>query len=705
MQDIDKVRNIGISAHIDSGKTTLTERILFYSGRIHRMAEVKGNDGGATMDFMDLERERGITIQSAATRVQWGDNPINIIDTPGHVDFTVEVERSLRVLDGAILVLCAVGGVQSQSLTVDRQMKRYGVPRICFINKMDRIGADPISVTQQVKDRLGLTALPLQIAIGRESNFEGVVDLINMQAVYFDGPKGEDIRREVIPEELKEEADAARHHMLETLSMYDDQLMEALLEERVPEPEHIKKIIRKATISREIAPLMMGSAYKNKAIQELLDAITWYLPSPLDRTIIAQDLDHKDESGKGAPFPLTTEDNKPVVCMAFKTVIEQFGLLAYTRIYQGEIRKGDSYINARTGKKVRFGRLVRMHANDREEIDVAGAGDIIAVVGVDCASGDTFHGEGISVALENIFVPEAVLRLSIEPANRDGADKMGKALERFRREDPTFRVMSDPETGETIVAGMGQLHLEIYVERMRREYGVETIVGEPRVAYRETPTKSVEFDYKHRKQTGGSGQYAHIRGRLQPLPEGSEVTHKFTNAVTQGRIPKEYIPAIEDGFVQSLVKGPLCECEITGLELVVEDGSYHDVDSSEMAFKVCAIGMMRENLTRVGMALLEPIMKLEIEAPESFQGSICGHLSSKRGLITSTASRMGTAVIEAEVPLGEMFDYANELRSMTQGKGQFSMEFAKYKQVPKNVQEEVIEKRRKDKEAKAAKMK
>ncbi len=710
MQNIDKVRNIGISAHIDSGKTTLTERILFYSGRIHRMAEVKGGDGGATMDFMDLERERGITIQSAATRVQWGEEPgpvypINIIDTPGHVDFTVEVERSLRVLDGAILVLCAVGGVQSQSLTVDRQMKRYGVPRICFINKMDRIGADWISVTQQVKDKLGLMALPLQIAIGRESSFEGVVDLINMQAVYFDGPKGEDIRREPIPEELQDEANTARHHMLETLSMFDDQLMEALLEERVPEPEHIKKIIRKATISREIAPLMMGTAYKNKGIQELLDAITWYLPSPLDRTIVAQDLDHKDESGKGAPLPLAADDNKPVVCMAFKTVIEQFGLLAYTRIYQGEIRKGESYINARTGKKVRFGRLVRMHANDREEIDVAGAGDIIAVVGVDCASGDTFHGEGLSVALENIFVPEAVLRLSIEPANRDGADKMGKALERFRREDPTFRVMSDPETGETIIAGMGQLHLEIYVERMKREYGVEAIVGEPRVAYRETPTKAVEFDYKHKKQTGGSGQYAHVRGKLQPLPEDSEVTHKFTNAVTQGRIPKEYIPAIQEGFELSLVKGPLCECEITGLEMVVEDGSYHDVDSSEMAFKICAISLMRENLTRVGMALLEPIMKLEIEAPESFQGSICGHLSSKRGLITSTSSRQLTAVIEAEVPLGEMFDYANELRSMTQGKGQFSMEFAKYKQVPKNVQEEVIEKRRKDKEARAAKMK
>ncbi len=705
MKDIEKVRNIGISAHIDSGKTTLTERILFYSGRIHRMKEVKGGDGGATMDSMDLERERGITIQSAATRVQWGENPINIIDTPGHVDFTVEVERSLRVLDGAILVLCAVGGVQSQSFTVDRQMKRYGVPRICFINKMDRTGANPDSVIQQVKDRLGLVALPLQVEIGTETNFEGVVDLVNMQAVYFDGEKGEDIRREAIPASVQAKADKARHHMLDTLSLFDDKLMEELLEGRDPSVAEIKRVIRQATISHAICPLMMGSAYKNKAVQELLDAITWYLPSPLDRQIYAQNLDKKDEHGKGEPLALSTSDTDPVVCMAFKTVIEQFGQLTYTRIYQGQITRGDSFYNARTGKKVRFGRIVRMHADDREEIDTAGAGDIIAIVGVDCASGETFYGEGINVALENIFVPDAVLRLSIEPIQRDGVDKMGKALERFRREDPTFRVMSDHETGETIIAGMGQLHLEIYVERMKREYGVEVDVGEPKVAYRECPTKAVEFNYKHKKQTGGSGQYAHVVGRLKPLPEDSEVTHLFTNAVTQGRIPKEYIPAIEEGFELSLVKGPLCECEITGLEMVIEDGSYHDVDSSEMAFKVCALGLMREYITQVGMALLEPMMKLEIEAPENYQGSICGHLASKRGTILQTDTRAQSCVVEAEVPLAEMFDYANELRSMTQGKGQFSMEFMKYKQVPRNVQEEVVIKRRKDKAEREARKK
>lgn len=703
MKDIHLVRNIGISAHIDSGKTTLTERILYYSGRIHKVREVKGGDGGATMDFMDLERERGITIQSAATRVQWGDNPINIIDTPGHVDFTVEVERSLRVLDGAILVLCAVGGVQSQSLTVDRQMKRYGVPRICFINKMDRIGANPDSVIEQVKDKLGLNVVPLQIPIGKESDFEGVVDLLTMQAVYFEGPKGEDVVRREVPADLVDKATAARAHMLDVLSMYDDELMGILMEEGTPDVDLLKKVIRKAACAREIAPLMMGSAYKNKAIQELLDAITWYLPSPLDRSVFAQDLDNKDpNTGKGAPLTLTTDDSKPVVCMAFKTVLEQFGQLTYTRIYQGEIKKGDSYYNARTGKKVRFGRIVRMHANDREEIETAGAGDIVAVVGVDCASGDTFHGDGVHVALENIFVPEAVLRLSVTPASRDGQDKMSKALERFRREDPTFRVMTDQETGETIVAGMGQLHLEIYVERMKREYGVEVNVGEPKVAYRECPTQDVEFNYKHKKQTGGSGQYAHIVGWLKVLPDDAEVTYRFTNEVTQGRIPKEYIPAVEDGFELYLPKGPLCECEVTNIEMVLQDGSYHDVDSSEMAFKVAALGCMREYVKQMKMALLEPIMKLEIEAPEDYQGSICGHLASKRGTVTQTATRMKVAVIEAEVPLAEMFDYANELRSMTQGKGQFSMEFLKYSKVPRNVQDEVVEKRRKDKEARLA---
>jgi len=702
MQDLSKLRNIGISAHIDSGKTTLTERILFYSGRIHNIHEVKGGDGGATMDFMDLERERGITIQSACTAVSWNNHPINVIDTPGHVDFTVEVERSLRVLDGAVLVLCAVGGVQSQSLTVDRQMKRYGVPRIAFINKMDRTGADPDSVIAQIIDKLGVTAIPLQIPIGKESSYQGAIDLINMDAVYYEGDQGVDVVRKEIPAELKDAADTARAHMLEQLSLFDDDLMETLLEENEPSVEDIHKIVRRATLSQEITPVLMGTAYRNAGVQELLDAVVRYLPSPPEREVMAQDLNNLDEHGKGQPIGLTPDEDKPLVTMAFKTVMEAFGQLTFCRVYQGKIIKGDSYINARTGRKVRFGRLLRMHADDREEIEEAGPGDIVAVVGVDCASGDTFCGEGASVALENIFVPEAVIRLSVEPVNREGADRLGKALERFRREDPTFRVMTDPETNQTIIAGMGQLHLEVYIERMKREYNVEAAVGEPKVAYRECPTKTIEFNYKHKKQTGGSGQYAHIVGKLIPLPEDAEEPYLFNNNISQGRIPKEYIPAVDKGFQRSIVKGPLCECEVVGVQIDLEDGSYHDVDSSEMAFNTAGFSCGRETLQKAGMALLEPIMTLDIEAPEDYQGSICGHLSSKRGLINSTDAKNKTTYILAEVPLAEMFDYANELRSMTQGKGQFSMEFLRYRQVPKNVQLDVVEKRRKEKEERMA---
>lgn len=702
MQDLSKLRNIGISAHIDSGKTTLTERILFYSGRIHRIHEVKGGDGGATMDFMDLERERGITIQSACTAVQWNGHPINVIDTPGHVDFTVEVERSLRVLDGAVLVLCAVGGVQSQSLTVDRQMKRYGVPRIAFINKMDRTGADPDSVIEQIGDKLGVTAVPLQIPIGKEMDYKGAVDLINMEAVYFEGDQGENVVRKEIPAELKDEAAAARAHMLEQLSLYDDDLMETLLEEEEPAVEDIHKIIRRATLSQDITPVLMGTAYRNAGVQELLDSIVRYLPSPPEREVMGQDLSNTDEAGKGAPIPLTPDEDKPLVTMAFKTVMEAFGQLTFCRIYQGKLVKGESYINARTGRKVRFGRLLRMHANDREEIDEAGPGDIVAVVGVDCASGDTFCGDGANIALENIFVPEAVIRLSVEPLTREGADRLGKALERFRREDPTFRVMTDVETNETIIAGMGQLHLEVYIERMKREYNVEAVVGEPKVAYRECPTKEVEFNFKHKKQTGGSGQYAHIVGKLTPLPEDAEAPYVFNNNISQGRIPKEYIPAVDKGFQRAIVKGPLCECEVVGVQIDLDDGSYHDVDSSEMAFNTAGFNCGRESLQKAKMALLEPIMTLDIEAPEEYQGSICGHLSSKRGLINSSNVKNKTTYILGEVPLAEMFDYANELRSMTQGKGQFSMEFLKYRQVPSNVQTEVVERRRKEKEERMA---
>lgn len=707
--NLEKVRNIGISAHIDSGKTTLTERILFYSGRIHEIHEVKGKDKvGATMDFMELEREKGITITSAATQVKWRDYTINVIDTPGHVDFTVEVERSLRVLDGAILVLCSVGGVQSQSLTVDRQMKRYKVPRIAFINKMDRTGANPDKVIQQIREKLGVIPVPLQIPMGREAAFQGVIDLLTLEAIYFDGEDGEFIRREAIPAEYQEKAKEARLQMLESLSMFSDSLMEKLLEESEISLEEIRKVIRDATIALQITPVMMGSAYKNKGVQEALDGVTYYLPGPLDRQMTAIDQLKKPTSEEETKDPnwnrvkLVSDDNKPLVCMAFKTVVEQYGQLTYTRIYQGKIVKGDSYFNTRTGKKVRFGRLVRMHANDREDVEVAEAGDIVALVGVDCASGDTFCGEGITYSLESIFVPDAVIRLSIEPAKRDGADKLGKALERFRREDPTFRVLTDEETGQTLIAGMGQLHLDIYVERIKREYGVECIVGNPRVAYRETPTREVEFNYKHKKQTGGSGQFGHVVGKLVPLPEDSAIPYEFVNDVTGGRIPKEYIKPIDEGFQRALVKGPLCECEVVNVQMILQDGSYHDVDSSEMAFNICAFDCMRETLKKAQIGLLEPIMKLEVEVPDEYQGNVTGHLSSKRGVVNSTETNMGIAVIIAEVPLASMFDYANELRSMTQGKGTFSMEFARYSMLPRGLQDEVVEKRLKEKAERAA---
>ncbi len=702
MLDLAKARNIGISAHIDSGKTTLTERILYYAGRTHKIGDVKDGGDGAVMDHMELEKERGITITSAATHVTWNDYHVNVIDTPGHVDFTVEVERSLRVLDGAVLVLCSVGGVQSQSLTVDRQMKRYHIPRIAFINKMDRIGANPESVIEQVREKLHVQPLQLQIPIGREHEFEGVIDLIEMRACYFDGEQGDKVRYEEIPAELKDDAEATRHEMLETLSLYSDELMEKLLEEVEIPASEIYPLVREATLGHELVPVMMGSAFKNKGVQELLDAVVRYLPGPLEREVKAIDLDAqaKAEGGEPSDFhvPLVPEEDKPLVAMAFKTVMEQFGQLTYFRVYQGKIVKGESYTNTRIGKSVRFGRLVRMHSNDREDIDDAGPGDIIAVVGVDCASGDTFCGDGAKLSLENIFVAEPVIRLSVEPAERSRADALGKALERFRREDPTFQVYTDEETGQTIIAGMGQLHLDVYIERIKREYKCEVIVGEPRVAYRERPTKEVSFDHKLKKQTGGSGQFAHIKGRILPLAEDSEEIFQFDNEVTQGRIPKEYIPSVEHGMKLSLVKGPLCECEVVGVHVVLEDGSYHDVDSSEMAFKSAGQACMREYLPKMKVALQEPIMTLDVEVPEEYQGSVTGHVSSKRGIISSAETRAGTCYIVAEVPLASMFDYANELRSMTQGKGGFSMEFCKYSQVPKNIQEEVIKKRMAEKE-------
>ncbi len=685
MENLRNYRNIGISAHIDSGKTTLTERMLYYTGRTHVIKEVKGE--GAVMDHMELEKERGITITSAATTVHWDDKTINIIDTPGHVDFTVEVERSLRVLDGAVLVLCAVAGVQSQSITVDRQMKRYAVPRIAFINKMDRTGANPVNVIQQLETKLNLTAIPLQLPIGAESNFQGVIDLIERQAIYFDGDNGEDVRTEPVPADLVEATERARQGMLEALSMVSDELMELLLEEADVPLDLVYKTIREGTIAQQLCPVMVGSAYRNKGVQPLLDAICRYLPAPLDREIFA-----KDNNNGMAEIPLAADPDAPLVAMAFKLVEESFGQVTYMRIYQGTLSKGTFYFNARQRKRARISRILRVHADQKQDIEAASAGDIVAVMGPECATGDTYCSEGTNVSLESIYAAEPVVDLSIQPAKRADYDKLSKALNRFMREDPTFRVHVDPETSETIISGMGELHLEIYAERIRREYKVECVVGAPKVSYREAPTRETPFNYKHRKQTGGSGQYAHIVGKLIPLDVQAPEPFVFENKVTGGRIPSEYIPSVEKGFRESLHKGPVAGYEVIGVHMRLEDGSYHDVDSSTMAFEICARDCFRETFKKADPVLLEPIMKVEVEIPTEFQGPVTGAISSKRGVILGTESRLGYTVITSEVPLAEMFGYSNDLRSSTQGKGSFSMEFLKYQKVPSRFQEEIVKK-------------
>ena len=688
--NLDLVRNIGISAHIDSGKTTLSERILYYAGRIHRIQEVRGE--GATMDHMELEKERGITITSACTQVTWNGHIVNLIDTPGHVDFTVEVERSLRVLDGAVLVLCSVGGVQAQSMTVDRQMKRYRVPRLAFINKMDRTGADFKRVLSQVRDKLKLEAAMMQIPMGAGETFAGVIDLVTMKAYYFDGQKGETVREEEIPAEYKDEAAKYRVQMLESLSMFSDEMMELLLTEQPVSEELIYSVTKSAVQNLQFTPVLVGSAYRNKGVQLLLDAVTRYLPNPQEREVRAKDYTDPDK-----PFPLSPDFSKPMVGMAFKLVDDPFGQLTFMRIYQGSVKKGETYVNQRTGRKQRFSRLVRMHADKREEIDEAFAGDIIAVMGIDCASGDTYAGTDKYCTLESMFIPTPVIKMAIQPTSRDGADRLGKALNRFTREDPTFQVMTDEETGETVIAGMGELHLEIYVERIKREYNVECEVGAPKVSYREAPSQKTAWEYKHKKQTGGSGQYAHIKGQLEVLPDDAAEVFEFVDEVVGGRIPREYIPSVEKGFRNSVNKGPLGEFPVVGVKMILEDGSYHEVDSSDMAFQICAQYCFKEALLAAKPVLLEPIMKMEIEVPVNFQGPVTGDLNSRRGMVMNSETGGEICRIEAEVPLSETFGYSTDLRSLTQGQGTFSMEFGRYRRVPKNIEEEVIAERKKEK--------
>ena len=690
MKNIRRIRNIGISAHIDSGKTTLSERILFYAGRIHRMREVHAEGtAGAAMDHMDLERERGITITSAATSVDWNETTINLIDTPGHVDFTVEVERSLRVLDGAVLVLCAVGGVQAQSLTIDRQMRRYRVPRLAFINKMDRVGADHYGVTKQLRDKLGCDAVLMQIPIGREADFEGVVDLVSQTAFYFDGPNGERVRRGPIPVEMAGEAARARRQMFEVLSMYSDKLMEVLLSEEDVPQTLIHEVIAEAVADLEFTPVFLGSAFRNKGVQPLLDAVVRYLPSPLQ--VQATAFAHGTPERK---FALRCDPEEPTVAMAFKIAEDPYGALTFMRIYQGKFIKGGTYFNQRTGRKARLSRIVRMHADQREDVQEAAAGDIVAVLGIDCASGDTFASKYPYCTLQSIFVPEPVIRMAIAPLARDGADRLGKALRRFRREDPTFQVTTDAETSETLIAGMGELHLEIYVQRIRREYGVEVEVGAPKVNYREAPTRPAQFNVRHRKQNGGSGQYAHVVGTLGVIAGESEDTFIFEEHVTGGRIPKEYIPAVEKGFRRGIIKGPVAGYPVVGLHVTLNDGSYHEVDSSELAFQTCARTAMREAFPRTKPALLEPIMKIEIECPAQFQGTVVGNLTTRRGIVSATEMLGPIARIEGQVPLAETFGYSTTLRSLTQGQGTFTMEFARYKRLPGSAAEDVIAERK-----------
>ncbi len=681
--DFSKLRNIGISAHIDSGKTTLTERILFYTNRIHAIHEVKGKDGvGATMDSMDLERERGITIASAATHCEWKGLHFNIIDTPGHVDFTIEVERSLRVLDGAVLVLCAVAGVQSQSLTVDRQMRRYKVPRLAFVNKCDRTGANPIRVKDQLREKLQHNPVLMQLPIGLEDKFDGVVDLVTMKAYKFTGEDGQNILEEEIPADMVADAQKAREEMLDAASMFSDELTEAILEERVT-PDLIRKAIRKGTIELKLTPVFMGSAYKNKAVQKLLDGVVDYLPDPTEVVNEALDLTKDEEK-----VVLTIDTEKPTVALAFKLEDGRYGQLTYLRIYQGKLARDSFITNMRTGKDHRVGRLVRMHADQMEDIDAAGAGDIVAMFGIECNSGDTFTDGSVKLNMTSMHVPEPVIALSIKPVDNKSENNMSKALRRFTREDPTFRAGIDEESGETIIRGMGELHLEVYIERMKREYSAVVQASPPQVAYRETVGQRADFAYTHKKQTGGSGQFGRVCGYLEPC----EAQFEFVDDVVGGAIPREFISSVEKGFRSMLAKGRLLGFPVVNVRVVINDGASHAVDSSDIAFQEAARGAWREAFDRAKPKLLEPIMRVVVEGPAEFSGGILGTLMQRRAMIIGSQEDAGMAKIEAEVPLAEMFGYSTTLRSSTQGKADFTMEFSRYLPVPAATAEELLAK-------------
>ncbi|PKI83502.1 Elongation factor G, mitochondrial [Malassezia vespertilionis] len=726
-------RNVGISAHIDSGKTTLTERVLYYTGRIKDIHEVRGRDEvGAKMDSMDLEREKGITIQSAATYCDWKATPptetsnmsgdaaadkdliaikedfhINIIDTPGHVDFTIEVERALRVLDGAILVLCAVSGVQSQTITVDRQMRRYSVPRLSFVNKMDRAGANPWRVVDQIRQKLRMPAASVQVPIGAEDNFAGVIDLVRWKAVYNEGVKGNVVcETDEIPADLLALAKEKRTELIEQLSDADDEMAEIFIEEREPTIEELAKAIRRATIACRFSPVFLGTAIKNKGVQAMLDGACAYLPNPMERPAIANDTQlakkiaqQATEEGKesndvvnsaklGSEVQLVPASDAPLVGLAFKLEESRFGQLTYMRLYQGQLRRGAVIFNSRTGKKVKVPRLVRMHADDMEDVNEIGPGEICAMFGVECSSGDTFTDGSTSLSMSAMFVPDPVISLSLTPEGKDASQNFSRALNRFQKEDPTFRVHVDSESGETIISGMGELHLEIYVERMRREYNVPCKTGKPRVAFRETIGESASFNYTHKKQTGGAGQFGRVIGRIEPMrpDEDTGKDTAFENNVVGGNIPSGYIPACEKGFNDALEKGALSGYPVCGVRFMLEDGAAHSVDSSELAFRLATASAFREAFRNAAPVILEPKMTVEIVAPVEFQGAVIGALNQRKGSIEDTEVREDEFTITAEVSLNDMFGYSSQLRGLTQGKGEFSMEYKKHEPVMPNVQ-------------------
>ncbi len=693
---LERIRNIGISAHIDSGKTTLTERILFYTGRIHAIHEVRGKDGvGAKMDSMDLEREKGITIQSAATYCVWNGSQtqltphnINIIDTPGHVDFTIEVERALRVLDGAVLVLDSGKGVQSQSITVDKQMKRYKVPRIAFVNKMDNPGANYDRVAAMLKEKLGHHPVKLQVPMGAEQDFKGIIDPILGRAYFFDGKDGEKVRDEDIPAEFADAAKAAREQIIEGVADVDDELAEKFLGGEEISVEQLRAAIRRATLALKMTPVMCGSAIKNKGVQLLLDGVVHYLPNPKEVVNEAH-----DQANGEAKVTVESDPTKPFVGLAFKLQQDKYGQLTYFRVYQGTVKAGDTIFNTSNEmRKVRVPRMFRMHSEDREEVESAESGDIVAFYGVEASSGETFTDGKVNWTLTSMHVPAAVISLAVAPKDRAAEANFSKALNRFTKEDPTFRVHQDEESQQTIISGMGELHLDIYMERMRREYNCPVIAGQPQVAYRESVTRRAEINYTHKKQTGGSGQYAKVLGYIEPLPADAVEAYEFVDDVTGGAIPREFISSCDKGFRDGVKKGTLIGFPVVGVRVAVNDGASHAVDSSEMAFKTAALMGFREAYQQAGPTILEPIMKVEIEAPTEFQGSVVGQVNQRRGVIMETRAGDDSVSITAEVPLNAMFGYSTDLRSATQGKGTFTMEFAKYAIVPRQEQDEMIKK-------------